>query len=115
MTEVTLRAMRRGGIFDHLGGGFHRYSTDLHWRLPHFEKMLYDQAMISLACLEAHQATGKAEYATIAREVFDYLLRDLAAPEGGFYSARVRRQRGGGGEVSNLWTNRRSDHFLGPE
>ena len=103
MTEVTLRAMRRGGIFDHLGGGFHRYSTDLHWRLPHFEKMLYDQAMISLACLEAHQATGKAEYATIAREVFDYLLRDLAAPEGGFYSAEDADSEGEEGRFY-LWT-----------
>jgi uncharacterized protein YyaL (SSP411 family) len=96
MTEITLRAMRRGGIFDHVGYGFHRYSTDALWHLPHFEKMLYDQAMISLACLEAHQATGKAEYARIAREVFAYLLRDLAAPRGASTPPRTPTARGGG-------------------
>jgi uncharacterized protein YyaL (SSP411 family) len=87
MVEKSLAAMRRGGIYDQLGYGFHRYSTDARWRLPHFEKMLYDQAMLSLACLEAYQATGKSLYADTAREIFTYVLRDLSAPGGGFYCA----------------------------
>ncbi len=87
MVEKSLAAMRRGGIYDQLGYGFHRYSTDARWRLPHFEKMLYDQAMLSMACLEAYQATGKSLYADTAREIFTYVLRDLKAPGGGFYCA----------------------------
>ena len=87
MVEKTLRAMRRGGIYDRVGFGFHRYSTDAEWLVPHFEKMLYDQALLALAYLEAYQATGKSEYANTAREVFTYVLRDMTAPEGGFYSA----------------------------
>jgi uncharacterized protein len=87
MVEKSLAAMRRGGIYDHLGFGFHRYSTDARWRVPHFEKMLYDQAMLSMACLEAWQATGKSLYADTAREIFTYVLRDLRAPGGGFYCA----------------------------
>ena len=85
MVESTLRAMRRGGIFDHLGYGFHRYSTDPQWRLPHFEKMLYDQATHLHAYTEAFAATGKAEYADTAREVARYVLRDLSSSEGGFF------------------------------
>ena len=85
MAESTLRAMRRGGIFDHLGYGFHRYSTDAQWRLPHFEKMLYDQATHLHASTEAFAATGKAEYAQTAREVARYVLRDLTSEEGGFF------------------------------
>jgi uncharacterized protein YyaL (SSP411 family) len=87
MVEKSLSAMRRGGIYDHIGYGFHRYSTDARWRLPHFEKMLYDQAMLSMACLEAFQATGKSLYADTAREIFTYVLRDMTAPSGGFYCA----------------------------
>ncbi len=87
MAEKTLQEMARGGMYDQLGGGFHRYSTDAEWRVPHFEKMLYDQATLSKAYLEAYQATGKQEYAKIAREIFDYVLRDMTGPEGGFYSA----------------------------
>jgi uncharacterized protein YyaL (SSP411 family) len=79
--------MRLGGIYDQIGFGFHRYSTDAAWRLPHFEKMLYDQAMQVMAYLEAYQATGKDEYAETAREVLSYVLRDMHSPEGGFYSA----------------------------
>ncbi len=87
MVEKTLEEMRRGGIWDHLGGGFHRYATDLQWFLPHFEKMLYDQALISKTYLEAYQASGKPEYAQTVREIFDYVLRDLRDPAGAFYSA----------------------------
>lgn len=87
MVENTLQAMRMGGIYDHVGFGFHRYSTDANWLVPHFEKMLYDQALIAMAYIEAYQATGKAEYEKTAREIFNYVLRDMTAPEGGFYSA----------------------------
>ncbi|MCF8031410.1 MAG: thioredoxin domain-containing protein [Desulfohalobiaceae bacterium] len=85
MAESTLRAMRHSGIFDHLGYGFHRYSTDPQWRLPHFEKMLYDQATHLHAYAEAFATTGKAEYAQTAREVASYVLRDLTSGEGGFF------------------------------
>ncbi|PSQ95810.1 MAG: thioredoxin domain-containing protein [Bacteroidetes bacterium SW_9_63_38] len=83
----TLDQMRLGGLFDQVGYGFHRYSTDERWVLPHFEKMLYDQAMHVLAYTEAHQATGADRYEQTAREVLTYVQRDLQAPEGGFYSA----------------------------
>ncbi len=87
MAAQSLRAMAVGGLRDHLGGGFHRYSVDAEWRVPHFEKMLYDQAQLTLAYLEAAQATGEAFFATIAEDTLDYVLRDLAAPGGAFYSA----------------------------
>jgi len=88
MVEDTLRSMRRGGIYDHVGFGFHRYATDARWFLPHFEKMLYDQALIALAYLEAGQATGRWEYLKTAREVITYVLSDLRSPQGAFYCAR---------------------------
>ncbi len=87
MAEKTLQAMAKGGMHDQLGGGFHRYSTDGQWRIPHFEKMLYDQALLSVTYLEAYQATHKPFYAAIARETLDYVLERLTEPEGGFYSA----------------------------
>jgi len=87
MVEKTLTAMARGGIWDHLGGGFHRYSTDQHWHVPHFEKMLYDQALLSRAYLEAYQVTGSGDYEQIAREILDYVLSSMTDKEGGFYSA----------------------------
>lgn len=88
MVEKTLEAMYRGGIYDHIGGGFARYSTDRHWLVPHFEKMLYDNALLSLAYLEGYQITGKNVYARVAREVFAYILREMTSPEGAFYSAQ---------------------------
>ena len=83
----TLRQMARGGIHDQVGGGFHRYSVDEDWFVPHFEKMLYDQAQIALNALEAWQATSDERHAWLVRDILDYVLRDLSHPEGGFYSA----------------------------
>ena len=87
MAEKTLDAMAGGGIYDHIGFGFHRYSTDRHWLVPHFEKMLYDNALLAYAYIEAYQATSKEKYAEIARQIFDYVNRNMTSPEGGFYSA----------------------------
>jgi uncharacterized protein YyaL (SSP411 family) len=87
MATETLRAMALGGMRDHIGGGFHRYSVDGEWRVPHFEKMLYDQSQLVLAYLEAAQATGDAFYATVAEDTLEYVRRDMTDPEGGFYSA----------------------------
>ncbi|MBG7609784.1 MAG: thioredoxin domain-containing protein [Anaerolineae bacterium] len=87
MVESTLQAMRYGGIFDQIGFGFHRYSTDNKWLLPHFEKMLYDQALLAMAYTETYQITKNPDYEQTAREIFTYVLRDMVDPEGGFYSA----------------------------
>ncbi len=103
MVEKTLREMRLGGIFDQIGFGFHRYSTDAQWLVPHFEKMLYDQALLTLAYIEAYQASGQAKFKITAKETLDYVLRDLAAPEGGFYSAQDADSEGVEGKFY-LWT-----------
>ncbi len=87
MTLVTLRKMAEGGMHDHIGGGFHRYSVDDQWRAPHFEKMLYDQAQLAVSYLEAYQITKEPFYAEVARDILDYVLRDMAGPNGAFYSA----------------------------
>jgi uncharacterized protein len=87
MALDTLRAMALGGMRDHIGGGFHRYSVDADWRVPHFEKMLYDQAQLILAYLEGAQVSGEAFYATVAEDTLDYVVRDLTASDGAFYSA----------------------------
>ena len=87
MATETLRAMALGGMRDHIGGGFHRYSVDGAWRVPHFEKMLYDQAQLVLAYLEAAQATGESFYAAVAEDTLAYVQRDMTDPDGGFYSA----------------------------
>jgi uncharacterized protein YyaL (SSP411 family) len=87
MSLETLRGMSTGGIRDHVGGGFHRYSVDAFWRVPHFEKMLYDQAQLVLALLEASQASGDPFYASVAEDTLAYVARELTGPEGGFLSA----------------------------
>ncbi len=87
MALLTLREMSRGGIYDHLGGGFARYSTDGHWHVPHFEKMLYDNAQLTRNYLDAYQITREEDWKRVARETLDYVLRDMTSPEGGFYSA----------------------------
>ena len=87
MVEKTLDGMYRGGIFDHIGYGFARYSTDEKWLVPHFEKMLYDNALLAIVYIETYQATGKEEYARVADKILTYILRDMTHPEGGFYSA----------------------------
>ena len=87
MVTLTLHAMAMGGMRDHIGGGFHRYSVDGDWRVPHFEKMLYDQAQLVLAYLEAAQATGDDFFGTVAEDTLQYVLRDMTSPEGAFYSA----------------------------
>ncbi len=87
MVEFTLQKMARGGIYDHLGGGFHRYSVDDRWHVPHFEKMLYDQAQLAVAYSEMVQAAIEPELERTLQETLDYVLRDLTSPEGGFYSA----------------------------
>jgi len=87
MALFTLQKMATGGMWDHLGGGFHRYSVDAEWHVPHFEKMLYDQAQLARSYLTAYQLTGEELYAEVAREIFDYVERDLTSPQGGFYSA----------------------------
>ncbi len=87
MVQKTLYAMGQGGIYDQIGGGFHRYATDRRWLVPHFEKMLYDNALLTKVYLEAYQVSGDPFYRRIASEVLDYLLRDMTAPDGGFYSS----------------------------
>jgi uncharacterized protein YyaL (SSP411 family) len=103
MVEHSLRTMRGGGVYDQLGFGFHRYSVDRQWLVPHFEKMLYDQALLAFAFIEAYQATGDGWYRQAAAEIFTCVLRDFAAPEGGFYSAEDADSEGAEGTFY-LWT-----------
>lgn len=114
MVERSLQAMRLGGIYDHLGFGFHRYSTDSRWLVPHFEKMLYDQAMLAMAYTEAYQATGKEEYERTSREIFTYVLRHMTAPEGGFYCAEDADSEGQEGRFY-LWTKAEIRQILDSE
>jgi len=111
MVVKTLTAMRMGGIWDHVGFGFHRYSTDSRWLLPHFEKMLYDQAMIATAYLEAFQITREPLFAKTAEEIFAYVLRDMTAPQGAFYSAEDADSEGEEGKFY-VWTTEEFQRVL---
>jgi uncharacterized protein len=102
MIEQTLKGMWLGGIYDQIGFGFHRYSTDRKWLVPHFEKMLYDQALISLACIETYQATGKEKYAVLCSEVLSYVIDNLTNTDGGFFSAEDADSEGEEGKFY-LW------------
>jgi hypothetical protein len=103
MVESTLQKMRFGGMYDQIGFGFHRYSTDRKWLLPHFEKMLYDQAMLSYTYLETFQITGNPFYCQVSEEIFTYVLRDLTSSEGAFYSAEDADSDGEEGKFY-LWS-----------
>ena len=114
MATKTLKQMRLGGIYDHIGFGFHRYSTDRHWLVPHFEKMLYDQAMIAMAYTEAYHITGEDIFAQTAREIFTYVLRDMTASEGGFFSAEDADSEGEEGKFY-VWTEQEIKEVLGED
>ena len=111
MVEKTLVSMRRGGVFDHVGYGFHRYSTDARWLVPHFEKMLYDQALLAMAYTELWQMTGDDAHRTVAREIYEYVARDLTDAEGGFYSAEDADSEGREGAFY-VWTRDEFDEVL---
>ena len=112
MVIKTLKEMRLGGIYDQIGFGFHRYSTDRHWLVPHFEKMLYDQAMIAMAYTEAFHITGDKVFENTTKEIFNYVLRDLTAPNGGFYSAEDADSEGEEGKFYT-WTKKEIEEVLG--
>src|SRR5579863_5528976 len=122
MVLATLRAMANGGMHDQLGGGFHRYSVDERWFVPHFEKMLYDQAQLAISYLEAFQITHDPFFAAIARSTLDYVLRDMTHADGGFYSAEDAdsvidpadpKTKGEG--AFYIWTAAELQQALGPQ
>jgi uncharacterized protein YyaL (SSP411 family) len=112
MAEKTLEAMYRGGMYDHIGFGFSRYSTDRKWLVPHFEKMLYDNALLAYTYIEAYQATGKEQYKRVAEQIFEYVLRDMTSPEGGFYSAEDADSEGVEGKFY-VWKPQEVAEILG--
>jgi uncharacterized protein YyaL (SSP411 family) len=114
MVEVTLEKMAKGGIYDHLGGGFHRYSVDDRWLIPHFEKMLYDNALLSRTYFEAYQATQHARYLRVAEEILHYVLREMKSPEGGFYSTQDADSEGEEGKFY-VWRRDQIKEILGKE
>ena len=114
IAERTLEAMARGGIYDHIGGGFFRYSTDARWLVPHFEKMLYDNAQLARIYLEAYQVTGKELYRKVATETLDYLMGEMISPAGGFYAATDADSEGVEGRYF-VWTPDEIEAILGPK
>ncbi len=114
MVEKTLTEMRRGGVYDQVGFGIHRYSTDREWLVPHFEKMLYDQALVTKIYLEAFQVTGKERYAQTAREILTYVLRDMTSVTGGFYSAEDADSEGEEGKFY-VWSVDEIQSVLGED
>lgn len=114
MAEITLEKMANGGIYDHLGGGFHRYSVDERWLVPHFEKMLYDNALLSRSYFEAYQATQKERYRRVGEEVLQYVLRQMKSPEGGFYSTEDADSEGEEGRFY-VWSRDQIKQVLGKE
>ncbi len=114
MVETTLEKMADGGIYDHLGGGFHRYSVDERWLIPHFEKMLYDNALLSRTYFEAFQATRRDRFLRVGEEIIDYVLREMKGPEGGFFSTQDADSEGEEGKFY-VWTREEIKSILGRE
>ena len=114
MVDITLEKMAHGGIYDQLGGGFHRYSVDPFWLVPHFEKMLYDNALLSRLYLHAYQITGSRLYKRIVEETLDYVLREMTSPDGGFYSSQDADSEGEEGKYF-VWTPQEIEEILGKE
>jgi hypothetical protein len=114
MVELTLEKMAHGGMYDHLGGGFHRYSVDERWLIPHFEKMLYDNALLSRTYFEAYQATRRESYRQVGEEILQYVIREMTGPEGGFYSTQDADSEGEEGRFF-VWTRDQIKETLGKE
>src|SRR5205085_5378165 len=114
MVRLTLDKMARGGIYDHLGGGFHRYSTDERWLAPHFEKMLYDNALLPVAYLEAYQATGEPFYREVVEETLAYVRREMTSPDGPFYSTQDADSEGEEGKFF-VWSAGEVEQVLGKD
>jgi uncharacterized protein YyaL (SSP411 family) len=119
MATRTLEKMAGGGMYDQLGGGFHRYSTDAEWLVPHFEKMLYDNGLLAVAYAEAFQVTGRADFARVVRETLDYLAREMTSPDGAFYSATDADSEGPDGVSAEgkffVWSKREIEQLTGED
>jgi uncharacterized protein YyaL (SSP411 family) len=114
MVRHTLQKMARGGIYDQIGGGFHRYSVDDRWLVPHFEKMLYDNALLARLYLDAGRALNEPEFLGVAREIFEYVIREMTSPDGGFYAAQDADSEGEEGKFF-VWTPEEVERVVGPE